>query len=304
MGLVAAGLAIPFAGVLGIGTKQVASGMTKLPAELKTQPLAQRTVMVDAAGNVIATLYDENRINVPLSQISRKMVKSIVAIEDYRYYQHGALDLKGTLRALITNQANNGAVVQGGSSITQQMVKLTLLSQAKGKKELAGRDRRHVRPQGARAALRDRLRAAVLQGLDPGALPQPRLLRRRRVRHPVGRPPLLQQERQGPRLARVGRAGRAGQEPDRLRPDQLPRPGPRASRHRARPDGPAQRDHRREGRPAEGRRTSACTWSTPRTAACSPARRSSATTSSTGSTTTRRWATRSRSARSSSGPAA
>ena len=83
MGLVAAGLAIPFAGVLGIGTKQVASGMTKLPAELKTQPLAQRTVMVDAAGNVIATLYDENRINVPLSQISRKMVKSIVAIEDY-----------------------------------------------------------------------------------------------------------------------------------------------------------------------------------------------------------------------------
>jgi len=137
MGLVAAGLAIPFAGVLGIGTKQVASGMTKLPAELKTQPLAQRTVMVDAAGNVIATLYDENRINVPLSQISRKMVKSIVAIEDYRYYEHGALDLKGTLRALITNQANNGAVVQGGSSITQQMVKLTLLSQAKGKKELA-----------------------------------------------------------------------------------------------------------------------------------------------------------------------
>ena len=61
------------------------------------------------------------------------MVKAIVAIEDYRFYQHGALDLKGTLRALITNQANNG-VVQGGSSITQQMVKLTLLAQAKGNK--------------------------------------------------------------------------------------------------------------------------------------------------------------------------
>jgi len=134
MGLVAAGLAIPFAGVIGIGSKQVASSMTKLPAELKTEPLAQRTVMVDEAGNVIATLYDENRINVPLGQISRKMVKAIVAIEDYRFYQHGALDLKGTLRALITNQANSG-VVQGGSSITQQMVKLTLLSQAKGKKQ-------------------------------------------------------------------------------------------------------------------------------------------------------------------------
>ena len=136
MGLVAAGLAIPFAGVLGIGTKQVATSMTGLPAELKTEPLAQRTLMVDEAGNVIATLFDENRINVPLSQISRKMVKSIVAIEDYRFYQHGALDLKGTLRALITNQANAG-VVQGGSSITQQMVKLTLVDQAKGKKERA-----------------------------------------------------------------------------------------------------------------------------------------------------------------------
>ena len=54
------------------------------------------------------------------------MVKAIVAIEDYRFYQHGALDLKGTLRALVTNQASGG-VVQGGSSITQQMVKLTLL---------------------------------------------------------------------------------------------------------------------------------------------------------------------------------
>ncbi|HEY0905396.1 MAG TPA: transglycosylase domain-containing protein, partial [Marmoricola sp.] len=49
-------------------------------------------------------------------------------------YEHGALDLKGTLRALITNQASNG-VVQGGSSITQQMVKMTLLTQAKTKAE-------------------------------------------------------------------------------------------------------------------------------------------------------------------------
>ena len=62
------------------------------------------------------------------------MVKSIVAIEDYRYYQHGALDLKGTLRALVTNQSSGGSV-QGGSSITQQMVKMTLLSQAKTAKE-------------------------------------------------------------------------------------------------------------------------------------------------------------------------
>ena len=132
MGVVVAGLAIPFAGVLGIGARDAAKSMDNLPARLETEPLAQKTQVVDAKGNVIASLYDENRINVPLKQISRTMVKAIVSIEDYRYYQHGALDLKGTLRALVTNQASGG-VTQGGSSITQQMVKLTLLSQAKTK---------------------------------------------------------------------------------------------------------------------------------------------------------------------------
>ncbi|HEU4810718.1 MAG TPA: transglycosylase domain-containing protein [Nocardioides sp.] len=134
MGIVVAGLAIPFAGVLGISARNVAQTMDSLPSELKTEPLAQKTRIVDAKGNVIASLYDENRISVPLNQISRTMVKAIVAIEDYRYYEHGALDLKGTLRALVTNQASSG-VVQGGSSITQQMVKLTLLSQARTKAE-------------------------------------------------------------------------------------------------------------------------------------------------------------------------
>ena len=132
MGVVVAGLVIPFAGVLGIGAKSLSHTVEALPADLRTEPLAQQTTILDGAGHTVATLYDQNRINVPLSQISRKMVKSIVAIEDYRYYEHGALDLKGTLRALITNQASNG-VVQGGSSITQQMVKMTLLDQAKTK---------------------------------------------------------------------------------------------------------------------------------------------------------------------------
>jgi membrane peptidoglycan carboxypeptidase len=134
MGVVVAGLAIPFAGVLGIGARQVAETMDNLPAELETDPLPQKTKLVDSHGETIATLYDENRVNVSLDNISRTMVKAIVAIEDSRFYEHGALDLKGTLRALITNQANDG-VVQGGSSITQQMVKMTLLTQANTKAE-------------------------------------------------------------------------------------------------------------------------------------------------------------------------
>ena len=134
LGVLVAGLAIPFAGVVGVAARDVARSMDSLPAELAVEPLAQKTKIVDRRGNLIASLYDENRVNVPLTQVSRTMVKAIVAIEDYRFYEHGALDLRGTLRALVTNQAQGG-VVQGGSSITQQMVKLTLVSQADSKAE-------------------------------------------------------------------------------------------------------------------------------------------------------------------------
>lgn len=134
LGVVVSGLAIPFAGVLGFSARNVSESVDDLPQELETEQLPQRTEVQDAEGKTIATLYDQNRVNVPLRQISRTMVEAIVAIEDFRFYQHGALDLKGTLRALLTNQAAGG-VAQGGSSITQQLVKLTLITQAEGDKE-------------------------------------------------------------------------------------------------------------------------------------------------------------------------
>ena len=136
MGVIAACLAIPFVGVVGVAAKDVSQGMVNLPEELEAEDLSQKTRIYDVNGNLIASLYDQNRLNVPLTQISRKMVKAIVAVEDYRFYQHGALDLRGTLRAFLTNQASGGAV-QGGSSITQQMVKQTLLYQADSAKERA-----------------------------------------------------------------------------------------------------------------------------------------------------------------------
>lgn len=136
LGVVVAGLAIPFAGVVGLGARNVARAMDNLPEELKTDPLPQRTRLLDKNGDTVATFFDQNRVNVSLDQISRTMVEAIVAIEDDRFYEHGALDLKGTLRAMVTNQANDG-VVQGGSTITQQMVKMTLVLQAETPEEQA-----------------------------------------------------------------------------------------------------------------------------------------------------------------------
>ncbi|MGN0065590.1 MAG: transglycosylase domain-containing protein [Nocardioides sp.] len=137
MGLLVACLTLPFAGVLSVVAKDVSKGVDDLPADLETEDLSQKTRIYDVNGDLIASLYDENRISVPLSQISRRMTEAIVSIEDYRFYQHGALDLKGTIRAFVTNQAGGGAVQQGGSSITQQLVKLTLVNQADGEEERA-----------------------------------------------------------------------------------------------------------------------------------------------------------------------
>jgi membrane peptidoglycan carboxypeptidase len=130
LGVLTAGLVVPLVGAVGYGTSATARSMKNLPAELKAAPLAQRTRVLDREGNPIATFYDENRVNVPLTQVAPAMRRAIIAIEDYRFYQHGALDLKGTMRAFVNNQTSSGGT-QGGSSITQQMAKMTLLTQAK-----------------------------------------------------------------------------------------------------------------------------------------------------------------------------
>ncbi len=133
LGLLVAGLAVPFVGALGYGSNVAARSMKKLPAELEADPLAERSRILDRNGDLVATLYDENRVNIPLARVAPIMREAIVAIEDYRFYEHGALDLKGTLRAFINNQATNST--QGGSSITQQMAKMTQVAQADTKEE-------------------------------------------------------------------------------------------------------------------------------------------------------------------------
>jgi membrane peptidoglycan carboxypeptidase len=134
LGVLTAGLAIPFVGLMGYGADATAKSMQDLPAELKADPLAERTRVLGHDGEVIATFYDENRVNVPLQRVAPIMRQAIIAIEDYRFYEHGALDVKGTLRAFVNNQTSSGST-QGGSSITQQMAKMTQLTQATTEEE-------------------------------------------------------------------------------------------------------------------------------------------------------------------------
>ena len=102
--------------------------MVNLPLQLADEPNPQTTRLVASNGELLAYFYKENRQDVALKDIAPVMQDALLSIEDSRFYEHGALDVKGTLRALVNN-ASNGQT-QGGSSITQQLVKLTLFTQA------------------------------------------------------------------------------------------------------------------------------------------------------------------------------
>ena len=128
LGLVGAGLVIPFAGASGNAAKATAQGFSNLDDEFTVNPLAQQSKILSAEGKVLATPYDSNRIVVPLDQIAPVMRKAQLAIEDSRFYEHGGIDVRGTTRALVSNLSSQET--QGGSSITQQYVKLMRVEQA------------------------------------------------------------------------------------------------------------------------------------------------------------------------------
>lgn len=121
-GLLSAAVALPFVGAAGIATSDATKTFNDLHvAGLGVLPA--RSELLDAHGHLIAYYYPRNIYRVPVTyrQIAPVMRDAIVAIEDERFYHHGALDLKGTIRALVTTLS--GAGTQGGSDIAQQYVK-------------------------------------------------------------------------------------------------------------------------------------------------------------------------------------
>jgi membrane peptidoglycan carboxypeptidase len=127
-GVLVAGLVLPLLGGLGLAARVSADGFENLPAELETPPLPERSRILAADGTPLATFFYENRVSVPLSDVAPVLRQAIVAIEDSRFYDHGGIDLRGTMRAFVNNRA--GSDVQGGSTLTQQYVKQVLLESA------------------------------------------------------------------------------------------------------------------------------------------------------------------------------
>lgn len=129
-GVVLAGLAFPVIGGLGLIGKGAAEAFNVLPEKPPALSLSQRSRILDKNGNLLATLFTENRVQVTLDSVPLQARQALIAIEDNRFYEHRGIDIKGTLRALARN-SSSGSVQQGGSTLTQQYVKNMLIEQAR-----------------------------------------------------------------------------------------------------------------------------------------------------------------------------
>jgi membrane peptidoglycan carboxypeptidase len=125
-GALLAGLLLPWIGGPALVAQQSSGLLGDPPEELTDEPPAGNTTMLAANGELITSFYRENRAPVHGEQIAEVMRQAMVAVEDARFYEHGGLDVQGTLRALVKNLAA-GEVMEGGSTLTQQLVKQTLL---------------------------------------------------------------------------------------------------------------------------------------------------------------------------------
>src|SRR4051812_4775613 len=128
-GSLVAGLMLPWIAGPAVAAQQGTSLLGDPPDELVDAQPAGNTVVLAADGTPITYFYDENRQPVDSDEIAQVMKDAVVAIEDARFFEHNGLDVQGTARALVKN-AVAGAVEEGGSTLTQQLVKQTLLQTA------------------------------------------------------------------------------------------------------------------------------------------------------------------------------
>jgi penicillin-binding protein 1A len=111
---------------LGAETVRAATQHKGLP-DVHLRPLAQRSEIVAADGSLLSALYEEDRTPVPLSSVPTVLIDAVVSVEDSAFFEHEGVSVRGLVRAARQN-ATSGAVEEGGSTITQQLVKNAMLT--------------------------------------------------------------------------------------------------------------------------------------------------------------------------------
>ncbi len=115
----------PAIATVGLATSGTIGMFDNLPGYLEIGELAEKSNIYATASDgtpvLLASFYDQNRVEVGWDAISQYVKDGAVAGEDPRFYEHGGIDLQGTMRAAVTTAT--GRETQGGSSIAQQYVK-------------------------------------------------------------------------------------------------------------------------------------------------------------------------------------
>jgi len=127
---IAVGCALIVAAVVASGVWLFASIRTGLPGKDaigRMGTMAEATLIYDAQDKLAFTIYNEQRIDVPLSAVSPHLIRAIIAVEDQRFYNHHGFDLIRIASAALTN-VRRGRAAQGGSTITQQLARQSFLT--------------------------------------------------------------------------------------------------------------------------------------------------------------------------------
>ncbi len=133
-GILVAAAVTPAVALTGTAADNTIGAFDGLPEYIKVEPLAQASTMYASKGGQpvpIATFYSQNRVEVGWDSIAQVMKDAAVATEDPRFYDHGGVDVTGTIRGAILTALHKS--VQGGSSITQQYVKNILVQRCESK---------------------------------------------------------------------------------------------------------------------------------------------------------------------------
>ncbi|HZM83075.1 MAG TPA: penicillin-binding protein [Candidatus Limnocylindrales bacterium] len=125
-GVVVAAALFPVVAFSGLAAKAGGEAFGQLPDELTVKRTPQISyVYASDDKTLLATMYDENRRDLPLSEIPLIVQRAMLAAEDQKFYEHNGVDVKGFARAFIANQTA-GEVSQGASTITMQLVRMSL----------------------------------------------------------------------------------------------------------------------------------------------------------------------------------
>ena len=141
------------AGIIGVcGGIGVFKGIIDSAPTIKLEdatPSRFSSFIYDAQGNQLQQLVaeDSNRVPVTMDQIPQDMADAFVAIEDERFYEHNGIDIQGIIRAAVVGISNGFHFSEGASTITQQLIKNTVLTTWTQEKTFSEKLKRKIQEQ-------------------------------------------------------------------------------------------------------------------------------------------------------------